>query len=71
MYLVEEDRFTTYSNYFKSEAEMLDEIRFIKQLKHMTSKDGLNFVSVMVAKNLKDNVDRLKALMIELVHQVD
>lgn len=71
VYLVEEDRFTTYSNYFKSEAEMLDEIRFVKQLKHMTSKDGLNFVSVMVAKNLKDNVDRLKALMIELVHQVD
>jgi len=71
LYLVEEDRFTTYSNYFKSETEMAEEIKFIKQLDYMTSKDGLNFVQVSVAKNLKDNVDKFKELMVKLVHRVD
>lgn len=71
IYLVEDDRFATYSNYFKSEAEMLEEIKFIKQLNYATSKDGLGFIKVEIARNLKDNVDKFKELMVELIHQVD
>lgn len=70
IYLVEADRFTTYSNYFKSETEMLNEIRFIKQLEYTTSKDGLGFVQILASRNLRDNVDNFKELMVRLVHQV-
>lgn len=71
IYLVEDDRFATYSNYFKSEAEMLEEIKLINHLNYTTSKDGLGFIKVEITRNLKENVDIFKELMLKLIHRVD
>lgn len=66
IYIVEEDRFTSYSNYFNSEFEMLGELDYINHLSNAASQKGLDFIKIEVSKNFKKNVDIFKGLMLQL-----
>ena len=50
---------------------MLEEIKLINHLNYTTSKDGLGFIKVEITRNLKENVDIFKELMLKLIHRVD
>ena len=71
IYIVEEDRYTSYRNYFDSEIAMLNEFDRVTNLERELTKKGTNFIIQKVGKNLKNNVDRFKELMIRLVHELD
>lgn len=71
LYIVEEDRYTSYKNYFESEGAMLKEFEMVLGLEREFSKIGAKFIVQKVEKNLKNNVDIFKELMIRLVHELD
>ncbi len=69
--LVEEDRYVNYRNYFSSEEEMLKEISVSKRLEQHLKSQGFDFIQVKLGRNLKNNVDTFKELMIQLVQRFD
>ena len=65
--LVEDDRYTSYRNYFCNEEEMLREISNTKRIEQDLRASGYEVVSVKTKKNLKENVDTFKKLMLQWV----
>lgn len=69
IFLSESDRFLNYSNYFKTDTEMLDELEHINNLKQIAAKDNVRFIKFDTDKSFKKNVDRFKDLVIELTQE--
>lgn len=64
----EEDYFSNYRNYFKNEEEYLKAFTDFKCAESASLAKGHEFIHFQVKNNLKDNVDNLKTLVLQLAH---
>ena len=69
LHLHESDRYSLSRTYFKSENEIIAELDLINNTKSKLQKVDIGFIQVPLSKNLKDNVDTFKQLMIQLIHR--
>lgn len=67
IHLHENDRYKSHRNYFNNEEEMLNEVLEIKAFEKDLRMLGFDFTTFEVEKNFKDNVDKLRNLMVTLV----
>lgn len=66
-YLVEADRFNTYRNYYKEEAQMLTDIVYLKTSQNTHKLHGYSIYSLNVGEDFEKNVDSLCDLMLQCV----
>lgn len=70
-HLHEYDRYTSYRNYFHNEVEMLNELDKMKQEEYRFKNLGFQPVTIKVQRDLKNNIDNLQEIMLELTQQFD
>ena len=68
VFIIEHDRFTSYRNYYSSEAECVDDMTKYTLAKSGYAKNGYRILDVELSSNFEKNVDSFKEVMLQLVH---
>lgn len=61
IYFVEQDKFTSYRNYFKNESDMFKYINHINLYKANITNSGYTFLEVTITENLNNNIAELNS----------
>lgn len=65
----EEDRYTSYSKYYKNETEFINDATLLKQTESGFKKLGFKFNHCKVPKSFKKSVDDISSIVLQCVYQ--